>query len=240
MLPLFYVDELPTQINGSHHLGGGAAHHIARVLRTVPGEELLLSDGQGHWSRTSVLAVDRSSVEVAVLESGFQPSRDISITVIQAITKGDRSRENIELLVEAGVDRIIPWQAQRSIGKLPDGVGKLRSAVIEAGKQSRRFYLPEVSDVVGLEATSAIIIDADVSLILEAGATQKLSDIVSKKLNIRSVVLVVGPEGGITNEELETMTNAGATPVQLGQTIFRSAHAGIAAISALSVALGLW
>lgn len=240
MLPLFYVDELPMEINGSHHLGGGAAHHIARVLRTVPGEELLLSDGQGHWSRTSVLAVERSSVEVAVLESGFQPSRDISITVIQAITKGDRSRENIELLVEAGVDRIIPWQAQRSIGKLPDGVGKLRSAVIEAGKQSRRFYLPEVSDVVGLEATLAIIRDADVSLILEAGATQKLSDIVSKKLNIRSVVLVVGPEGGITNEELETMTNAGATPVQLGQTIFRSAHAGIAAISALSVALGLW
>jgi 16S rRNA (uracil1498-N3)-methyltransferase len=148
MLPLFYVAELPTHINERFRLIGHVGHHIARVLRAVPGEEILLSDGKGYWSRVTIIAVEKNSVDLAVLETGFQPSRDISITVVQGITKGDRTRENIELLVQAGVDRIVPWKASRSIGKLPDGVEKLKIAVLEAGKQSRRYYLPEVTDVV--------------------------------------------------------------------------------------------
>jgi len=240
MLPLFYVAELPTQINERCSLGGDVGHHIARVLRAVPGEELLLSDGKGHWSRVSVLEVEKNSVDLAVLESGFQEPREISITVVQGITKGDRTRENMELLVQADVDRIIPWKASRSIGKLPDGVEKLKVAVIEAGKQSRRYYLPEVADVVDTDQLQAILRSADLAVVLEADTEKKLSEVVNKSVHPTSIVLVVGPEGGISNEELEKMADAGAIPAKLGRTILRSAHAGIAAVSALNVALGLW
>lgn len=240
MLPLFYVVELPTQINERCSLGGDVAHHISRVLRAAPGEELLLSDGRGHWSRVSIVGVEKSSVEVVVLESGFQEPREISITVVQGITKGDRTRENIELLVQADVDRIIPWKASRSIGKLPDGVEKLKIAVTEAGKQSRRFYLPEVADVVDTDELQAILRSADLAIVLEAETEKKLSEVVNKSGHPMSIVLVVGPEGGISSEELAKMMDAGAILAKLGPTILRSAHAGIAAVSALNVALGLW
>lgn len=240
MLPLFYVAELPTKINERIRLVGQVGHHLSRVLRATPGEELLLSDGHGHWSRACVTGVDKTSVDLAVLESGYQPQRDITITVIQAVTKGERTRENLELLVEAGVDRIVPWQAARSIGRLPDGVGKLQAAVIEAGKQSRRYYLPEVADVADTARVLAIIRSADLALVLDAHATEKLTEIVSKVAHIQSVVLVVGPEGGLTDEELLDMSKEGAKLVRLGRPIFRSAHAGIAGVSAVSVALGIW
>lgn len=240
MLPLFYVAELPTEINKRIRLVGQVGHHLSRVLRATPGEELLLSDGHGHWSRACVTEVDKTSVDLAVLESGYQQQREITITVIQAITKGERTRENLELLVEAGVDRIVPWQAARSIGRLPDGVGKLQAAVVEAGKQSRRYYLPAVADVADTARVLAIIRSADLALVLDAHATEKLTEIVSKVARIQSVVLVVGPEGGLTDEELLDMSKDGAKLVKLGRPIFRSAHAGIAGVSAVSVALGIW
>ena len=240
MLSLFYVAELPTHINERCRLVGHVGHHIVRVLRAVPGEEILLSDGKGYWSRVSIIEVEKNGVELVVLESGHQAPREVSITVVQGITKGDRTRENIELLVQAGVDRIVPWKASHSIGKLPDGVEKLKIAVIEAGKQSRRYYLPEVADVVDIEQLQSIIRSADLSIVLEAHTDQKLSELVNKNHHLTSVVLIIGPEGGISDTELEKMQEAGAIPAKLGRTILRSAHAGIAAVSALSVALGLW
>jgi 16S rRNA (uracil1498-N3)-methyltransferase len=240
MLPLFYVAELPLHINERCRLVGHVGHHIARVLRAMPGEELLLSDGKGYWSRVSIIGVEKTAVDLVVLESGHQPSRDVSITVVQGITKGDRTRENIELLVQAGVDRIVPWKASRSIGKMPDGVEKLKIAVIEAGKQSRRYYLPEVADVVNMDQLQSIIRSADLSVLLEADTDRKLSELVNTSHHLTSVVLIIGPEGGVSEIEREKMKEAGAIPAKLGRTILRSAHAGIAAVSALSVALGLW
>jgi 16S rRNA (uracil1498-N3)-methyltransferase len=78
------------------------------------------------------------------------------------------------------------------------------------------------------------------ALVLDVHATEKLTEIVSKVAHIKSVVLVVGPEGGLTDEELLDMSKEGAKLVRLGRPIFRSAHAGIAAVAAVSVALGLW
>jgi 16S rRNA (uracil1498-N3)-methyltransferase len=240
MLPLFYVADLPMHINEQCRLVGHVGHHIARVLRAVPGEEILLSDGKGSWSRVTITGVVKSAVELVVLESGHQAPSEVSITVVQGITKSDRTRENIELLVQAGVDRIVPWKASRSIGKLPDGVEKLKIAVIDAGKQSRNYYLPEVADVVNMEQLQSIIRSADLSVVLEAHSDQKLSEVVNKNHHPTSVVLIIGPEGGISESELEKMAEAGAISAKLGRTILRSAHAGIAAVSAMSAVLGLW
>ncbi|HEX7405613.1 MAG TPA: 16S rRNA (uracil(1498)-N(3))-methyltransferase [Candidatus Nanopelagicaceae bacterium] len=240
MLTLFHVAELPTQIGARYTLDGDDGHHAARVLRISVGEELMLSDGRGTWSKTRVVAVDKKTVELEVLVSGFQKVPAISMTVIQAVTKGDKSKEVIELLTEAGADRIVLWQAMRSIGKSEKGVEKLRVVAHEASKQSRRFWIPEVSDVVDTDGAVEIIQGADLAIVFHEEAMTKLSDLLAKVEQPSSIVIVIGPEGGITDDELMAMQSAGAKVALLGRPILRSAHAGIAAISAVSAGLRIW
>jgi 16S rRNA (uracil1498-N3)-methyltransferase len=240
MLTLFHVAELPTQLGSIFTLAGHDGHHAVRVLRLSVGEQLILSDGRGRWSKVRVVGVAKKSLNLSVLETGFQSAPATLITVIQAITKGDRNKEMIELLTEAGVDRIIPWQAVRSIGRVEMGVEKLRVATQEASKHSRRFWIPEVEEVVDMEGAIAVIKSANLAIVFHEDAIRKLSDLFPRKEPITSVVIVIGPEGGITDEELALMQVAGAHVALLGRPILRSAHAGIAAISAVSTAMRIW
>jgi 16S rRNA (uracil1498-N3)-methyltransferase len=221
-------------------LVGGEGNHAARVLRLQPGAETLLSDGKGNWSRTVVENSDKKSVVLKVLDSGFQAKRKISIIVVQAVIKAERRKENMELLVEVGVDQVVPWQAARSIAKLEDGVEKLQVTAREASKQARRYWHTEVTDVVNTRQLAAIVRSADFALLLDSAADARLTDFFPSNQYIETVVLIIGPEGGITDEEMEILSAEGAQIVKLGRPILRSAHAGIAAVAALSVALGLW
>jgi len=240
MLTLSYVIEVPTQLGEVIRLVGDEGFHAASVLRLQEGEEHLLSDGRGRWSRTEVIGVGKRTVDLSILETGFEIPRDVQITVVQGVVKGERTRENIELLVASGVDRIVPWQAQRSIGKLPRGVEKLKVAVREAGKQSRRFWLPEVADPVDTDQLLAIIRSADFTLVLDADGDAKVTDFFPHHDHIDSLVLVIGPEGGATPDEIEMMMGAGAQLAKLGRPVLRSSHAGIVAVTAAFIAMGLW
>jgi len=240
MLALFHVDNLPIEIGQSYLIDGDNGHHLSRVLRIEPGQELLLSDGKGSWSRVRVSSLDKKSVSVTVLETGSQRALAITITVIQALTKGDRAKEAIELLTEAGVDVIIPWQSSRSIGRAEAGIEKLQTTARESSKQSRRFWIPEVREVATTASVMGVIAAADLAIVLHESATMKFSDALMGLEGISSVVIVVGPEGGLTDEELAVMQGAGGKVVLLGRPILRSAHAGIAAISAVSAALKIW
>ena len=240
MLALFHVDNLPIEIGQSYLIDGDNGHHLSRVLRIEPGQELLLSDGKGSWSRVRVSSLDKKSVSVTVLETGSQRALAITITVVQALTKGDRAKEAIELLTEAGVDVIIPWQSSRSIGRAEAGIEKLQTTARESSKQSRRFWIPEVREVATTASVMGVIAAADLAIVLHESATMKFSDALMGLEGISSVVIVVGPEGGLTDEELAVMQGAGGKVVLLGRPILRSAHAGIAAISAVSAALKIW
>jgi 16S rRNA (uracil1498-N3)-methyltransferase len=240
MLALFHVDNVPIEIGQSYLIDGDNGHHLSRVLRIEPGQELLLSDGKGSWSRVRVSSLDKKSVSVTVLETGSQRALAITITVIQALTKGDRAKEAIELLTEAGVDVIIPWQSSRSIGRAEAGIEKLQTTARESSKQSRRFWIPEVREVATTASVMGVIAAADLAIVLHESATMKFSDALMGLEGISSVVIVVGPEGGLTDEELADMQGAGGKVVLLGRPILRSAHAGIAAISAVSAALKIW
>ena len=187
-----------------------------------------------------MVAVGKRTVDLSVLETGFRAPRDVAVTVVQGVVKSDRTRENIELLVASGVDRIVPWEAKRSVGKLPRGNDKWKIAVREAGKQSRRFWLPEVADPVEIDQLLAIIRSADFTLVLDADADAKLTEFFPHHEHLEQVVLVIGPEGGITPDEIELMAAAGAQTARLGKPILRSSHAGIVAVTALNIALGLW
>lgn len=234
MFTLFFVDDLPT--NGMYEFSNEDANHAIRVLRMQAGDEFMLSDGQGSWSHVKAIDVKKKSITVKVLESGFQEPLATTITVVQALPKGDRAKEAIELLTEAGVDRIVPWSASRSIGKVSD---KFSVTAREASKQSRRFRIPQVSDL----ATTAQICEAiklsDLAIAFHESATNKLSDQVSSH-NVEHLLIIIGPEGGLTDEELAAFEEAGAKVALMGRPILRSAHAGIAAVSAVSALLKVW
>ena len=236
MLTLFFVEDLPTSTGAIYEFNGEDAHHAVRVLRMTAGEIFMLSDGEGAWSEVKVFAVKKKSLEVQVLSSGFQEPLRTSITVVQAIPKGDRAKEAIELLTEAGVDTIIPWTSSRSIGK---GTDKFAITAREASKQSRRLRIPRVVDAASTDQICALIKQSSCTVVFHESAPSALSEL-KLPLGISDVVIIIGPEGGITDEELARFSDAGAMLSRMGRPVLRSAHAGIAAVSALCAKLQVW
>lgn len=236
MLTLFFVDNLPTQVGQIYDFDSEDANHAIRVLRMKAGDIFMLSDGQGTWSQVKAFAVKKKSLEVEVIASGFQEALPTTITVVQALPKSDRAKEAIELLTEAGVDRIVPWQASRSIGKASD---KFSVTAREASKQSRRLRIPEVTDIATTEQICDAIRLSDLAVVFHESSTTKLSDAISSH-NVANLLVIIGPEGGITQEEVEAFKSAGAGVARLGEPVLRSAHAGFAALSALQTKLGRW
>ncbi len=236
MFTLFFVDDLPTTVGESYEFANQDANHAIRVLRTKVGDEFMLSDGNGSWSQVKTIDVKKKSIRVEVISSGYQEALATTITVVQALPKGDRSKEAIELLTEAGVDRIVPWAAARSIGKASDKFG---ITAREASKQSRRLRIPEVTDVATTEQICEAIKLSDLAIAFHESATHKLSDQISSH-NVGHLLIIIGPEGGMTDQELATFEAAGAKVALLGRPILRSAHAGIAAVSAISALLKVW
>ena len=236
MLTLFFVEDLPTSTGAIYEFDGEDAHHAVRVLRMTAGEVFMLSDGEGAWSEVKVFAVKKKSLEVQVLSTGFQEPLRTTITVVQAIPKGDRAKEAIELLTEAGVDTIIPWTSSRSIGK---GSDKFAITAREASKQSRRLRIPRVVDAASTDQICALIKQSSCTVVFHESASSGLSEL-KLPLGISDVVIIIGPEGGITDEELARFADAGAMLSRMGRPVLRSAHAGIAAVSALCAKLQVW
>jgi 16S rRNA (uracil1498-N3)-methyltransferase len=143
-------------------------------------------------------------------------------------------------MTEAGVDQIVPWQASRSVTRWRGERGekalqRWRVTVREAAKQARRPWVPAVSEPVD---TSGIANLTGVVLVLHEEAAARLSTVEIPTSG--GVTLVVGPEGGITPEELAQLESAGAVPVRLGREVLRTSTAGVAALAALAVRLNRW
>ena len=239
MLTLFFVPDLPTAVGSTYEFGGEDAGHAIRVLRTQIGDGLALSSGQGAWSIVEVIAIAKKSLTVRVVSSGFEEALPVEFTVAQALTKGDRIKESIELNTAGGADVILLWAATRSIGKAtPDLMQKLATTAREASKQTRRNRIPFVMGVLDAKKIAAEIPNYDLAILFHESASQKLTDVV--KPGAKKVLLIVGPEGGITDEELALFKSAGAKVALMGRPIFRSAHAGMAALSGVNAALKIW
>jgi 16S rRNA (uracil1498-N3)-methyltransferase len=238
MLTLFFVEDLPTHVGSTYQFSGDDALHAIRVLRIGTGEIFNLSDGAGNWSRVQVQSVDKKSAEVKVLESGYQDELPVTFTVIQAIPKGDRIKETIELCTEGGADQIIMWKAARSIGKSDDKIEKLQITAREASKQSRRFRIPQIIGVASTNYVVDEIAKADLVILFHESATQKVSELVQP--GCKKVAIIIGPEGGLTDEEVDLFAASGAKVALMGRPVLRSAHAGLAALAAVNTALSVW
>lgn len=238
MLTLFFVDDLPTTVGATYEFDSEDAFHAIKVLRIAAGEIFNLSDGKGAWSRVSVLNVNKKSMSVKVLETGFEEALPQQFTIVQAIPKGDRIKESIEMSTEGGADRIVMWKATRSIGRADEKIEKLQHTAREASKQSRRFRIPAVVGVASTDSVVDEIAKVDLALVFHESAVQTISQLVTP--GARKVAIIIGPEGGLTDEELETFAAAGAEVVLMGRPILRSAHAGLAALAAVNTALSVW
>jgi 16S rRNA (uracil1498-N3)-methyltransferase len=238
MLTLFFVEDLPTTVGESYQFQNDDALHAVRVLRTTVGDNFNLSDGKGAWSKVVVREAAKKSLQVEVLETGFQEPLEHSFTVIQAIPKGDRVKEAIELCTEGGADRIVMWKSTRSIGKSEDKIEKLQVTAREASKQSRRFRIPSVVGVATTENIIDEIAKVDCAIVLHEAALLPISQVVIP--GAKKIAVIIGPEGGLTDEEVDIFAAAGAKVALLGRPVLRSAHAGLAALSAVNTALSVW
>jgi 16S rRNA (uracil1498-N3)-methyltransferase len=233
MLTLFFVPDLLSQVGASYSFNSEDANHAIKVLRIEVGEIFRVSDGNGGWANVQVNEVTKRSLETTVLEVGRQEPLEIQFTVVQALPKSDRAKEAVELLTEAGADVIVPWLANRSISRT-EVISKFATTAREASKQSRRLFIPQLHETVKEKGVIELIKNADLALVFHESAQVKLSEIITPQTKAKNVVVVIGPEGGITEEELAAFAAAGAHIAGLGRPILRSAHAGLAALSAVN------
>ncbi|MBC9821318.1 16S rRNA (uracil(1498)-N(3))-methyltransferase [Terrabacter sp. MAHUQ-38] len=218
-------------------LDGDEGRHAAAVVRIRPGERCFVADGAGRRVLIEATEVDRSWVRGTVLEVVDEPEPSPRLVLVQALAKGDRDEQAVEAATELGVDEVVPWQAERSVvvwrgERAAKSLAKWRSVVTRATKQSRRARAPVTSPAVGLEALVARVGRSALTLVLHEDAAEPLAAVDLPESG--DVLVVVGPEGGITDREVDALTGAGARAVRLGSSILRASSAGPAALAVLS------
>jgi 16S rRNA (uracil1498-N3)-methyltransferase len=242
--PVFIVDQLD-QIGPEFVLDGPEGRHAVSVKRLRPGEDVVLTDGRGRWTEGVVKAAEgKDRLVVTDLEPLVEePPESPRITVVQALPKGDRGELAVETMTEVGVDAIVPWAASRCITQWRGdrglkALGKWRSTAREAGKQSRRVRFPEVADAATTKQVAALLAEADFAAVLHETGEEPLA---TAELPAEGeIVLVVGPEGGVSPEELALFREAGAKAYVLGRTVLRTSTAGTAATALLLGRTGRW
>lgn len=240
MLPLFIVDQIPDR--GELTIGGEEARHAMTVMRLEISEQIEITDGRGRRARVEVVSGTKREFTVNIIEVREVPSPRTKLIVIQALTKGDRARETVEMLTEGGVTEIVPWQAARSIGNWRgerEALDKWRLWAREATKQSRRSWVPEVSELLDSPKVLERVKSSAAALLFHEADGRPLSQVKSTTVP-SEITLIIGPEGGITPEETDQFRSAGAIPVTMGEPILRSAHAGLAALAAVQTSYGIW
>jgi 16S rRNA (uracil1498-N3)-methyltransferase len=239
--PLFLVPVLPE--GDEFTLDGPEGHHAATVQRLRAGETLTLGDGQGGTASAVVAAVGRGTLSLAVQARRYEAPPDPRLVVVQGIAKGDRGELAVQAMTEVGVDEIVPWSAARAVAqwrgeRAERARERWATTAREAAKQARRAWVPPVAPALATGGVVARLGAGAAPLVLHESAGTPLSTVELPATG--EIVLVVGPEGGIAEEELDAFTGAGAVAVRLGPTVLRTSTAGAAALAVLSTRLGRW
>lgn len=234
-LPVHLVPSLDLPVGGLVEVDGDEAHHAVAVRRLRVGERVALTDGRGRWVTGPVETTGKRRFVVRVEGSELLPEPQPALRVVQALPKGERGELAVEVLTEIGVATIVPWSASRSIAvwkgeRASRSLARWRATAREAAKQSRRAWHPEVTELADLDDVVRRVAAAGLALVLHETAERSLGDL---DVPIGDVVLVVGPEGGLTDHEIATLEAAGARAVRLGPEVLRTSTAGLAAAAAL-------
>jgi len=241
---LFYIDALP-QVGELAVVDGDEGFHAANVRRIRSGEELDLGDGDGTVAHCVVEDVGRGRLTALVLDRRTLPVTLPAVTVVQALPKSDRSELAIELATEAGADAFVGWQASRCVArwessaKVDKGLRRWDAVARSAARQSRRPYIPSINGVVSTaELVQGVRDGGATALVLHESATAKLTELTMAQAD--SLLLIIGPEGGIADDEIAALSDAGATAVRLGPTVLRTSTAAAVALGALGALTSRW
>ena len=223
-------------------LDGPEGRHAATVRRTRVGEHLLLTDGAGLRVEGEVMAVGAGTLDLRVVSVGHDPEPSPRLVLVQALAKNDRDDQAIEAATECGVDEVVPWQASRSVVQWRGERGekawrKWDAVLVAATKQSRRTRRPVLAPTATTADLAGRVASAGAAYVLHEDARMPLATVTLPRAG--DVVLVVGPEGGVSPDELGALESAGAVAVRLGRTVLRSSSAGPAALAVLS-AMSRW
>jgi 16S rRNA (uracil1498-N3)-methyltransferase len=258
--PVFFTapGTLNQQVPGSAFvLGGTEARHAVTVKRIAVGEAVDIADGAGKRLTGTVTAVAAGELTVECVDLAEEPRPGTRLVLVQALAKGDRDELAAETATELGIDAVIPWQAERSIvrwkaERAAKAHAKWQSVVTAAAKQARRAWIPEVRAAVDGAGLQAAVAAADLAVILHEDAVRPLRRVleawlesvgsgeVADDAGSREVLLIVGPEGGISPREVTRLCDAGAVTALLGHHVLRSSTAGPAATVLASDILGRW
>ncbi|MCD7439838.1 16S rRNA (uracil(1498)-N(3))-methyltransferase [Streptomyces lincolnensis] len=247
--PVFVVEHVPDAgaSGGQYVLDGPEGRHAVSVKRLRAGEEVVLTDGAGRHAVCEVIGTegkDRLILHMTTVSE--EPPESPRITVVQALPKGDRGELAVETMTETGVDAIVPWAASRCVTQWRGDRGlkalaKWRATAREAGKQSRRVRFPEVADAATSKQVAALLAKADFAAVLHEDRDYGSEPLATAELPAEGeIVLVVGPEGGVSPEELALFEEAGAKAYRLGRTVLRTSTAGTAATALLLGRTGRW
>jgi len=238
MLSLFFVDQISS--GTTQELSGDEGHHAVKVIRLQIGEQIKIADNLGNWVSGAITEVGKKSLKINVSERGNAEHLKPELILVQAVTKSDRTKEMLELLTVAGADQIIPWQAQRCISKWKsDSTDKWLTTIKESAKQARRVKLPVLSDAVTTNQLVKLFQVEDQIIVLHESAQSNISQFNFIE-NTKRIFIIIGPEGGISEEEIAQLTSAKAVVVRMGENVLRSAHAGFAALSGVQTLIGRW
>ncbi|GHH64203.1 16S rRNA (uracil(1498)-N(3))-methyltransferase [Kitasatospora indigofera] len=225
-------------------LDGPEGRHAAAVKRLEPGEAVTLADGLGLGVDGTVAAVHgKDAIDVTVVAVRREPEPSPRIVVVQALPKGDRGELAVETMTEVGVDVVVPWPASRCITQWKGDRGakalaKWRATAREAGKQSRRLRFPEVREPMTTRQLAPLLAGAAFAAVLHEDGAAPLAAAALPPAG--DLVLIVGPEGGVSPEELAAFAEAGAGPYRLGPSVLRTSTAGVAAGALLLGRTGRW
>lgn len=240
---LFLVEPADFPVSTEYLLAGAEGRHAARVRRLRAGEPIELADGAGRVAHCVVSANTGDALSVTVVRTVRIAEPSPRFVVAQALPKGDRGELAVELMTELGVDAILPWAAQRCITvwspeRGERARGRWTAHAREAAKQARRARVPVVEELADTPGLARRAGEAALTVVLHEGAQESLATVELPASG--EVLLIVGPEGGITDEELTVLRNCGARVVRLGPEVLRTSTAGAAALAVLSARTSRW
>lgn len=247
MRPPVFLAEPDQLAADSIVLSGAEGRHAATVRRLAPGERADVTDGSGAVAECEVTRSRDGQLELAVLARRAEPPPVPRLTVLQALAKGDRGELAVETMTEVGVDAIVPWAAERCVvqwrGDRGDrALSRWRSAGLAAAKQARRARFPEIGELAGRDEAVRLAAAADLAILLDPAADQPLAGLAAGAAARQAggIVLIVGPEGGVSPAEAGLLTGAGAVPARLGPSVLRASTAGAVAAAIVLSATGRW
>jgi 16S rRNA (uracil1498-N3)-methyltransferase len=224
-------------------LDGDEGRHAATVRRIRAGERIDLADGGGVIAHCEVTVAAKDRLDLRVEDVERTPEPKLRLALAQALAKGGRDEQAVETATEVGVDVVLPWQAGRSVVRWQGERGerarhRWETIAREAAKQSRRAWVPVVEPARTTSALARRAQQSSLALVLHESAERPLLDV---ELPVAGELLVlVGPEGGIAEDELAVLAEAGAVSVRLGPEVLRASTAGPVALGWLAARTGRW